>query len=120
MHHTQEQEIDYLLDLINFEKAFDFLSWRYLYKIFKFFGFKKDIILRWVKLLNCDISARIIQCGVFSDSIKICRGAKQGDSIAAYLSILCIEILAIMIKNNKSIKGLVFDGIKHKLTQICR
>ena len=116
MHYTEDMNIDGLLMLIDFEKAFDSLSWKFLYKVLKYVGFK-DSIIAWVHLFNNEIQASVIQCGYLSEPFKICRGAKQGDPIAAYLYIICGEVLSILIRNNKSIKGIIMGEVEHKLTQ---
>ena len=116
MHYTEDMNIDGLLMLIDFEKAFDSLSWKFLYKVLKYVGFK-DSIIAWVHLFNNEVQASVIQYGYLSEPFKICRGAKQGDPLAAYLYIICGEVLSILIRNNKSIKGSTMGEVEHKLTQ---
>ena len=72
MDYTEKEKIKRLLVLIDFEKAFDSISWKFLYNVLKFLGFGPDFIL-WVKLLNTDVHASVIQAGVKSDYIKIER-----------------------------------------------
>ena len=50
-----------------------------------------------------------------SQFFKIERGCKQGDPIAAYLFIICGQVLNYMITQNSEIKGFVIDSeeIKH-------
>ena len=79
-------------------------------------GFGPDFI-RWVKLLNTDIYAAVIQAGVKSDFVKIERGCKQGDPIASYLFLLCGQILYYLIYQNIEIKGLRIGQEEIKLSQ---
>lgn len=83
---------------------------------FAFLGFGKNII-SWVKILNTNFKAAILQCGHLSDQFDIQRGCRQGDPIAPYLFLLCAEILAILIKQNTNIKGIIVNGKEHKITQ---
>ena len=116
MHYTESKNIDGLLMLIDFEKAFDSLSWQFLYKVLHFFGFKESMI-RWIKLFNNEFQASILQCGFLSKPFKIGRGAKQGDPIACNLFILCGEILSILIRHNDLIRGIFINNVEHKLAQ---
>ena len=116
MHHTEEKNIPGLLMLIDFEKAFDSISWQFLYKVLKLLGFGHSFI-QWMKLLNTKIISAVLQFGVLSESFNISRGCKQGDPIAPYLFIICGEILTILICNNKYIHGITVDNTEYILTQ---
>ena len=94
-----------MLMLIDFEKAFDSLSWSFLYRVLEFFGYSENFI-KWVKLFNTEITAYIEQCGFLSKPIKINRGCCQGDPISAYLFLIGAEILARLIQINPYIIGL--------------
>ena len=51
MHFTEENNIPGLLLLINFEKAFDSVSWSFSYKVLDYFGFGNSMF-SWIKLFN--------------------------------------------------------------------
>ena len=102
--------------LIDFEKAFDSLSWSFLDSVRELFGYGKNFI-KWVKLFNTEITAYIVQCGFLSKPIKINRGCRQGDPISAYLFLIGAEILARLIQINPDIIGLKIKNIEFKITQ---
>ena len=55
-------------------------------------------------LLECQESC-IINGGNTTKYFKLHKGARQGNPISAYLFILCLEIVFILIKANKRVKG---------------
>lgn len=50
MQYTEENEIPGMLLMIYFEKAFDSVSWDFINRVLKFFGFRESI-QKWVKTL---------------------------------------------------------------------
>ena len=102
--------------LIDFEKAFDSISWRFLYKILALFGYS-DSFINWIKLFNNDIKAFITQCGILSNPITIGRGCRQGDPIAPYLFLFGADVLSLLIKTNPNIIGFAVNGQEFTLTQ---
>ena len=116
MHITEKNNIPGMLMLIDFEKAFDSISWSFMYKVLEYFKFGPGFI-KWIKVLNTNITASVNQCGILSSPFSIGRGARQGDPIAAYEFILCAEILYLLIANNPYIRGINIGGFEIKLTQ---
>ena len=116
MHKTEISNINGLLMLIDFEKAFDSMSWNFIYNLLEFFGFGEKFI-EWIKLFNYDITAYIVQCGKLSDKIFIGRGCRQGDPISAYLFLMAAEILSMLIKSNKYIRGIRINNTEFKISQ---
>jgi hypothetical protein len=66
LQYTEENEIPGLLLLTDFEKAFDSVSWEFLYSVLKFFNFGQSII-HWVKVFYNNIKSAIIQDGNMSN-----------------------------------------------------
>ena len=105
-----------LLMLIDFEKAFDSISWKFMYNVLNFLGFPSDYVL-WIKLLNANFTASIVQAGVKSETVSIERGCKQGDPIASYLFIFCGQILSYLLQFEKNFTGITIKEKELKLSQ---
>jgi len=116
MHETDKSNIPGLLMIIDFEKAFDTVSWEYIQKVLEIFNFGESI-RKWVNIFYKDANSTIIQNGHFSQFFKIGRGCRQGDPLSPYIFILCVEIMGIAIRNNPEIKGIKIGDTEHKLTQ---
>ena len=92
--------------LVYYEKAFDSVSFSFIQKTLEIFGFG-DNFRKWINILLGNSSTRKKLVGVAvvngypTTQFIILRGCKQGDPIAGYLFVLCIEILALTLKNSK-------------------
>ena len=54
-------------------------------------------------------------CGNVSPRFEVGRSCRQGDPISPYLFILCVEILAIKIRESNTVGGLKFGNAVKKL-----
>ena len=75
LHYTEKCDIPGLLVLIDFKKAFYSVSWKFIYKTLLYLGFT-DNFIKWIRLFNTNIRARVLQSGFFSKSIQIERGCR--------------------------------------------
>ena len=116
MSYTEKHKIPGLLMMIDFEKAFDTLSFDFINKTLDFFKFG-PMIQKWVSLFYKGAETAVQLNGFLSNFFKIGRGCRQGDPLSPYIFILCAEILAIKIRNSKSIKGIVINGTEYKISQ---
>ena len=113
---TKQQEIPGLILSIDFEKAFDTVSWKFIDKVLTYFNFGPSI-KSWIHLFQNDSESCIIQNGFLSDFLKLKRGCRQGDPISPYIFILCAEILGKMIRKNEKLKGITINGKEFRLSQ---
>ena len=90
---------------VDIGKAFGSLSHSFLLACLKKYGYRYDFI-KWVKmLLECQYSY-IINGGNTTKYFELQKGARHGDPIYAYLFILCLDIVLILIKAIKRVKGI--------------
>ena len=106
MNYTEVNQIPGLLMLIDFEKAFDSISWDFIFQTLDLFNFGNSI-KDWIKTFYSGIKSCITQNGITTDYFFPQRGYRQGDPISPYLFLLCAEVLGILIRKNKDITGII-------------
>ena len=102
--HSLNRNIGFLA-AIDFEKAFDSISHKFLLHVLKAFGFGASFC-KWIKILYNDIRSCVINGGHSTGYFDIKRGVRQGDPLSPYLFVLAIEILTLRIRNDDDIKGI--------------
>ena len=116
MDYTECMEIPGLLLLIDFEKAFDSVDWHFIQNTLTFFNFGPSV-KHWIETFFQNIRSSVLINGFGTDFFSITRGCRQGDPISPYLFVICAEILAIMLRNNKKIKGIKIGNIEYLISQ---
>ena len=106
--HAKSNNLPGMMLLIDFEKAFDSVDFGFLVATLEMFGFG-EYFVNWIKIiLGCNMGTNFrgvtVVNGNISTPFNISRGCRQGDPISGYLFILAMEILALLLKKNKSIK----------------
>ena len=102
---TQKIKVKGYLVTTDIEKAFNSLDHTLLISVLEKFGFGKSFI-DWIKLFLNEQESCVINGGFITKYFKLEKGERQGDPVSAYLFILCLEILFMLIKNNKNITGI--------------
>ena len=113
---TKNQNIPGLLLSIDFEKAFDTVSWKFISKTLDYFNFG-DSVKKWIKLFQNGAESSILQNGFISEFFYLKRGRRQGDPISPYIFLLCAEILGQMVRKNENIKGIKINNKEYKISQ---
>ena len=115
------QETEYLdknglILLVDFQKAFDSLSWDFIDEVLDNFNFGPNL-KKWINMFQENSNSRIILNGYLSEPFLLERGCRQGDPISPNIFILCSEYLALAFKNDKNVKGITLHNKEHKLCQ---
>ena len=92
-----------LILLVDFQKAFDSVSHKFIDSTLKLYGFG-DSIRKWVRLFFNKREATILLGGHLSKKILL----EQGDVISPYIFLLSVEILALKIKYTKNLTGITY------------
>ena len=87
MHTTEKLNITGVLVSIDFRKAFDSISWEFIFKTRTYLGFGQNF-QRLIKLLNTDITAKVLQNDFLPDNINIQHECRQGGPITPYIFII--------------------------------
>ena len=113
---TKDQDIPGMILSIDFEKAFDTVSWKFIKKVLKYYNFGPSII-SWISLFQNGSESCIIQNGFISEFFNLRKGCRQGDPISPYVFILCAEILGKIVRDSKSISGIKINEKEFRLSQ---
>ena len=81
---TEENDIPGILLLIDFEKAFDSVSWEFIENVLKFFNFGSSMV-HWVKTFYKNITSSFTQNCFLSERFDVQRGCRQGDLLSPYI-----------------------------------
>ena len=99
----QRQQPARLMLQINFSKAFDNISFEFIENTLKLFNLSPKYI-HWINALLKNFQSSILINGFPTPRIWVGRGCTQGDPIAWYLFIICIELLILKLSKYKHIK----------------
>ena len=105
-----------MLLVIDFEKAFDSVSHKFLNKVLDFFKFGTSF-KNWIKLFYENASTCVLVNGHCTDRFLIEQGCRQGDTLSPFLYVLVSEILGILLRYSNSLVGLNMNGRTLKLLQ---
>ena len=115
IHECEAQNKAGLILLVDFEKAFDSLSWNFIHEILPKFNFGENFI-KWIHMFQQNSKARVILKGHLSEPFLLHRGCRQGDPISPYIFILCAEYLALAFKKEENFKGIKLLNKDHRLS----
>ena len=111
--YAYKMKIPGIILFLDFQKAFDSLEWNFMFKTLKKFGFGSSFI-KWIQIIYTNTLSSIKINGFLTTFIKLMRSVKQGCPLSALIFIICVEILAIAIKNNQDIQGIIIAN-KNKI-----
>ena len=103
-----------ILITIDFEKAFDSVNHKFLFKVLQKFNFGSSFV-QWIRTLYSRVSSCVMNNGFASNYFTIERGVRQGDPLSPLLFILCLEVLACSIRQNEKIEGIKIGKEEVKL-----
>ncbi|XP_071692041.1 uncharacterized protein [Rutidosis leptorrhynchoides] len=96
---------------VDFEKAFDSISWDFLCTMLDSLGFGRRWTL-WIKGCLRSSFASVLINGCRTEEFNIERGLRQGDPLSAFLFIICMEGLHVAILDaidHNLFKGLIVE-----------
>lgn len=107
--HARRRHQKGILFKVNFEKAYDSVSWKFLDHMLGRLGFNEKW-RQWISECLCSSSVSVLVNGSQSDEFRVSSGLKQGDPMALFLFLIVAEALSGII-NNAVAKG-IFKGYK--------
>ena len=113
---TKQQDKPGLLLSIDFQQAFDSVSWKFISKTLDYFNFGPSV-KKWIKLFQNGAESCILQNGFLSEFFYLQRGCRQGDPVSPYIFILCAEVLSLMLRKEESVKGIHINNKLFLLSQ---
>jgi hypothetical protein len=100
---------DCLIFKVDFEKAYDFVSWSFLEYMMQRLGFSLKWC-RWIRACVCYGNLSVLVNGCPTEEVNIQRGLKQGDPLAPFLFLLVVEGLSGLVRSAEA-RGL-YHGVK--------
>ena len=104
-HSAKQNNLPDIILLVDFEKAFDSISFEFIMTTLELFDFVDKFNIWIIIILGMEegtsLNAVIVVNGNISKPLEVQRGCRQGDPISGYVFIMAIEILALMLKQSE-------------------
>ena len=107
-----------LLLFCDWKMAYDSINWDYLKLVVDAYGFGRAF-KNWIDIFYDSrgaVNARLQINGHLSSPYVVMRGLRQGCPLSCLLFLLCIEPLAVRIRADKQVKGLIFNDMEIKIS----
>ena len=91
------------------EKAFDRVNRSFLLDLLVAVGFGPHFY-RWIAIFYNGVHMRIVLNNWLTEQISLERDVRQGDRLSPLLYVLCIEVLANLLRGSPRIKGFLSPG----------
>lgn len=92
---------------VDFEKAFDSVSWKYLEYMLNWMGFHEKWI-KWMRACVFSSSMSVLVNGSPTEDFEVSKGLRQGDPLSPFLFIIAAEGLTGLVNN--AIRSGCFKG----------
>ena len=116
IHETDRLDLEAVVLSLDFVKCFDRCSFKILHGSLDFFNFG-SIVKDWTRILYDGFTVKVQNNGHFSKSIEIQRGVHQGGCCSAIYFLVIAEILALALRENNNIDGIILNEIRNLLNQ---
>uniref|UniRef100_A0A8C5PPA2 Reverse transcriptase domain-containing protein n=1 Tax=Leptobrachium leishanense TaxID=445787 RepID=A0A8C5PPA2_9ANUR len=107
---AQRSDIPLLLLSTDAEKAFDRVSWPFMYSTLRAMNIPAEFI-KWITALYSEPNAKVRVNGVFSETFQIRNGTRQGCPLSPILFALTLEPFLESVRRNAAIPG--WEGRRH-------
>ena len=113
---AEKEDFPALIVSIDFQKCFDRIEFSAIFESLAYFQFHEDFI-RWMKIIYNNPVACLVNQGKMSKFINLERGVRQGGPCSAYYFLVVAEILAIELRKDQTLKGIMINELKKLLGQ---
>lgn len=114
IHCLQKGGAEGLLLSTDAEKAFDRVSWAYLWELLSHVGIQPTMMI-WMQALYAYPRAQVKIVGMLSPPLLLANGTRQGCPFSSLFFILSLEPLLRMVKAHPSFHGIAVGHNKYRI-----
>ena len=115
--YIQRTDESAILVSLDQEKAFDRVNRSFLLHLLQVYGFGPEFC-RWISTFYNGAFMQIILNGWLSQRISLARGVRQGDPLSPLLYVLCVEVLASLIRRCPGVEGFLLPGARGRQARV--
>lgn len=114
--HVEATNTSAILLAVDYQKAFDTVRWKLIFKALQLFGFG-EYITSAIKIMFKDIKTAVCNAGYSSEFFFPSRGIRQGCCASPSLFTITVELLAILVRQSIAIRGISVGDSSFKISQ---